>query len=384
MTLEPRSESELQQRQRSGDLRVCSGPVFRALVAAEGLAAAYAATDVVVAANAEFTDQATLQLNLGPVDPPMRMRQVQLDQVAGLAASGSGGITLPIGGGLVQPLRRGGAQVLGTLLAGGEVELLATGEATVLHPRRELRARLSLERIGSGQLLLHRGISENGVVAISSGSGITHSPYGPLLGPYATALYSNGGSRSIGLTMPRLALLGPGSPLLVGGAIGWVVGAGQGHQPQARRLPSGQARSPGAVAAISVDLHRLRPEWVRPCFLEGQGSGLVVAIAAPIPLINSTVASQAALSDAELEAPVLDFSIPRRIRPSFGAVPYSQLLAGEIVVDGRRLRCFPAHSPRLAEAMAEQLVEQLRSGHFPLRLPLQPLPRRSGLIPLDP
>ena len=384
MTLEPRSETELQERQRSGDLRVCSSEVFRSRVATEGLEAAYGATDVVVAANAEFTDQATLQLNLGPADPPLRLRQVQLDRVACLGASGSGGITLPIGGGLVEPLRQGGAQVLGTLLAGGEVELVAVGEATLQHPRQELRLRLSLKRIGSGQLLLHRGISENGVVAISSGAGITHSPYGPVLGPYATALYSSGGSRSIGLSMPRLALLGPGSPVLVGGAIGWVVGAGQGHQPQTRRLPSGHARAPGAVAAISVDLHRLRPEWVRPCFLEGHGSGLMVAIAAPIPLINGTVASQASLSDAQLEAPVLDFSIPRRIKPSFGGVAYSQLLAGEIVVDGRRLRCFPAHSPRLAEAMAGQLADLLRSGHFPLRLPCEPLPLRSGLIPLDP
>lgn len=384
MPLEPRSESELQQRQRAGDLRVCSSTAFRDRVAAEGLAAAYAATDVVVAANAEFTDQASLQLNLGPADPPLRIRRVQLDRVAGLGSSGSGGITLPIGGGLVEPLRHGGAQVLGNLLAGREVELVAVGEATALHPRRELRARLSLERIGSGQLLLHRGISENGVVALSSGAGITHSPYGPLLGPYGTALYSSGGSRSIGLTMPALALLGPGSPVLVGGAIGWVVGAGSGHQPKTRRLPSGHARLPGAVAALSVDLHRLRSEWVRPCFFEGHGSGLMVAIAAPVPLLNGTVARQAGFSDAQLEAPVLDFSIPRRIKPSFAAVAYSELLAGSITVGGRQLRCFPAHSPHLAEAIGAELVEQLRSGRFPLRLPLEPLPPRSALIPLDP
>ena len=384
MTLEPRSESELQRRQRAGDLRVCSGTAFRARVAAEGLAAAYATTDVVVAANAEFTDQATLQLNLGPVDPPMRIRTVQLDRVAGLGGSGSGGITLPIGGGLGEPPRHGGAQVLGTLLAGGEVELVAGGEATALHPRRDLRLQLTLERIGSGQLLLHRGISENGVVAVSSGAGITHSPYGPLLGPYGTVLYSCGGCRSIGLTMPGLALLGPGSPVLVGGAIGMVVGAGAGHHPRTRRLPSGHARAPGAVAAVSVDVHRLRPEWVRPCFFEGHGSGLLVAIAAPIPLINGTVARQAAFGDTELEAPVLDFSIPRRIKPSFAGVAYSALLAGAISVDGRSVRCFPAHSPRLAEAISEELVAQLCSGRFPLRLPLEPLPGRSGLIPLDP
>ncbi len=383
MNLPCRSEAELQQRQRAGDLQVRSGRGFRALVASEGLAAAYAATDVVVAANAEFTDQASLQLSLGPTDPPIRLRDVRLDGVAGLGSSGSGGITLPIGGGLGDPPRHGGAQVLGTLLAGREVELVASGEATVLHPRREWQTRLTLERIGVARLLLHRAIAENGVVAVSSAEGVTHTPFGPLLGPYDSALYGSGGSRSIGLSMPGLALLGPGSPVLVGGAIGWVLGAGSGHQPQTRRLPSGHARGPGAVAAVSVDLTDVRADWIRPCSFDGHGSALLVAIAAPIPLINVAVARRAAVSDAELEAPVLDFSIPRRIRPSFGFVTYSQLLAGEIQVDGRQLRCAPAHSPRLADEINAELIELLCSGRFPLRLPTVPLSSRPGLIPLD-
>lgn len=109
-----------------------------------------------------------------------------------------------------------------------------------------------------------------------------------------------------------------------------------------------------------------------------------MAIAAPIPLINATVARQACLGDGQLEAPVLDFSIPRRLKPSFGYVAYSQLLSGVIPVDGRQLPCFPAHSPRLAAGMADLLIDHLRSGRFPLRLPLEPLAQRSGLIPLDP
>jgi uncharacterized protein (DUF39 family) len=183
--------------------------------------------------------------------------------------------------------------------------------------------------------------------------------------------------------MPGLALLGPGSPVLVAGALGWVSGPGSGHQPQPRRLASGHARSPGAVAALTVELHGLRSEWLRACFFEGHGSALLVAIAAPIPLINLAVARQAAALDQALEAPVLDFSIPRRIRPSFGAVPYSQLLAGQIVVDGHGVACAPAHSPRLAASIAEELVSQLQEGRFPLRLPLVPLPNRPALVPLE-
>ena len=102
-----------------------------------------------------------------------------------------------------------------------------------------------------------------------------------------------------------------------------------------------------------------------------------------MPLINLAVARQAATPNSALEAPVLDFSIPRRIRPSFGSVPYDQLLAGQIQVAGKQLACGPAHSPRLAASIAEELVSQLQEGRFPLRLPLVPLSNRPALVPLE-
>jgi uncharacterized protein (DUF39 family) len=376
-----RGEEELRDRQRRGVLRVRVAADFRRLVAEKGLAEAYGATDVVVAAEATFTDQASLVLNLGPTDPPIRPREPQIDGVAALAGGSGSDLVLPIGGG--DGFRHGGAQALATLLAGGSVELSAAGDPTPLQPRRELHTRLDLERIGNGRLLLHRGIVENGVVAVSSAEGVIHSAWGPLLGPFGNALFSASGADSIGLAMPGLALLGPGSPVLVGGGIGWVVGTGSAHQPHPRRLASGHARSPGAVAALSVDLHALEGRWVRACQFEGHGSALLVAIAAPIPLLDGPTAAQAATPDAELEAPVLDVSIPRRIKPSFGGVSYAALKAGVIAVDGNRIPAAPCHSPRLAQELAEELAERLRADRFPLRLPLLPLASRPALIPLE-
>ncbi|MEI7667288.1 MAG: homocysteine biosynthesis protein [Synechococcaceae cyanobacterium ELA263] len=382
-SLAPRSEAELQQRQRDGQLRVLIAADFQQLVRQQGLSQAYAQTDVVVAANAEFSDQASLHLSLGATDPPIRLRDPQLDGVAGLAGGAGSDLVLPIAGARSDGQRHGGAQVLAALLAGESVELSAAGEVTPLQPRRELNTRIALEQIGMGRLLLHRAIGENGLVAVSSAEGLIRSPYGPLLGPWANALYTCAGADSIGLVMPGLSLLGPGSPVLVGGAIGWVVGSGSSHQPRPRRLASGHARSPGAVAAVSVDLQELDPRWLRAAYFEGHGSALLVAIAAPVPLLNGSIARQAAASDADLEAPVLDISVPRRLKPSFGGVPYSDLKAGRIQVDGRLIPAAPAHSPRLAAAMAAELVQRLIDDRFPLRLPLQPLSQRPGLIPLE-
>jgi uncharacterized protein (DUF39 family) len=220
-------------------------------------------------------------------------------------------------------------------------------------------------------------------VAVSSGEGLLPSPYGPLLGPFGNALWTAGGAGSIGLTMPALAQLGPGSPVLVGGAVGWVVGSGSGHQPQPRRQSSGHARSPGAVAAVCVDLHALEPGWLRPCFFEAQGSALLVPIAAPVALIDGATALQAAIADGQLEAPVLDLSVPRRLKPGFGAVSYAALRSGRIEVEGQGLRTAPSHSPRLAEAIARELVRRLEEDAFPLRLPVLPLSPRPTLLPLE-
>ena len=110
---------------------------------------------------------------------------------------------------------------------------------------------------------------------------------------------------------------------------------------------------------------------------------LLVGIAAPVPLINAAVAQQAAASDDELQAPVLDFAIPRRVRPSHGQVSYAELHRGQLTLEGRRLTCAPGHSPRLAAAIGQELVQQLNEGRFPLRLPLQPLPARPSLLPLE-
>ena len=62
---------------------------------------------------------------------------------------------------------------------------------------------------------------------------------------------------------------------------------------------------------------------------------------------------------------------------------YAELLSGSIAVRGRRIACAPSHSPRLAAAAAESLVAALRSGAFPLRLPLVPLSARPSLLPIE-
>jgi hypothetical protein len=205
--------------------------------------------------------------------------------VGGWGGHGSTDLVLPIGGGLVEPLRRGGAQhARRPCWQGRELGLTASGEATALHPRRELDTTISLDRVGSGRLVLHRGIAGKRPGGRQQRQG-PHPQPSPA--PCSAALrhgrlYSCSGPAASASPMPGLALLGPGSPVLVAGALaGQVAPAAATSQP----APPGQrpCPQPGAVAALAVRLQDLQPQWLRACFFEGHGSALLVAIAAPVP-----------------------------------------------------------------------------------------------------
>ena len=108
-----------------------------------------------------------------------------------------------------------------------------------------------------------------------------------------------------------------------------------------------------------------------------------MAVAAPVLLLGEQEARQASVPDEMLEAPVLDYSIPRRIRPGFGTVSYGELMAGAIQVDGQRIHSSPACSLKLADSLAQELVLQLQSGRFPLPARFQPLSQQGRLHPLE-
>jgi len=200
--LPPRTEAELRLRQAEGQLRVRRAAHFRRLVHEVGLEEAYGQTDVVVAATAEFTSHASLHLSLGPTDPPIRLRDPQLGGVTASPAGAGTDLILPIGGG----------KVLAEWLADRPVELSATGEGTTLFPRRELHTLVRLDDIASGQLLLPRAISENGVVAVSGAEGMLPTPYGPLMGPWAQALYTCQGPTALAWRCPAWRCWGQGRP----------------------------------------------------------------------------------------------------------------------------------------------------------------------------
>ena len=372
---------QLQQRQAAGDLRVRTSGQFRADVALLGLEKAFARTEVVAAGGCSISTQASLTIGLGPCDPPIRIQRAELARVRLQCHGSNNSLTMPLSAG--DRPERSGAAAFHALLKGASLPFVASGERQPQFPRQELVTQLDLAGLGLTRLLLPRAISENGIVAVNSGEMRIWSFHGPLLERLGNAVFTAPGGRSIGLSSPRLHCLGVGSPVFVAGAIGVVVGAGIGHQPHCKRLPSGHALAPGATAAVSADAEHIKPAWLRPCWFGELGAGVMVALAAPVPLLTIRGAAAAGLGDHQLQAPVLDFSIPRRVRPGFGCVSYKDLLSGKITMKGQAISTASATSLRLTDDITGTLAEKLRDGSFPLVAPFQPLPQKETLTPVN-
>jgi len=372
---------QLQHRQAAGDLRVRTSAQFRADVATMGLQKAFAGTDVLAAGGCSVSTQASLAIGLGPCDPPIRIQRAELAGVHLQCHGSNNSLTLPLSGG--DRPERSGAAVLDALLKGASVSFVASGEKQPQFPRQELVTQLDLAGLGMTRLLLPRAISENGIVAVNSGEMRIWSFHGPLLERLGNGVFTAPGGRSIGLSSPGLHCLGVGSPVFVAGAIGVVVGAGIGHQPHCNRLPSGHALAPGAAAAVSADAEHIQPAWLRPCWFGELGAGVMVALAAPVPLLTIRAAAAAGMGDHQLQAPVLDFSIPRRVRPGFGCVSYKDLLSGRITIGGHAVSTASATSLRLTDHITAALAEKLQNGSFPLVAPFQSLSGKATLTPVN-
>ncbi|MEL7315333.1 MAG: homocysteine biosynthesis protein, partial [Cyanobacteria bacterium J06559_3] len=119
---------------RQQTVAVETAEAFKARAADEGIAQAYRAVDVVTTGTFEPMEASGAIINLGQTDPPIKIRDCQLDGVA--AYAGFGAVDLYLGAS--QPAatvtpeeessrERGGGYVIADLVAGKSVQLQASG-----------------------------------------------------------------------------------------------------------------------------------------------------------------------------------------------------------------------------------------------------------------
>jgi uncharacterized protein (DUF39 family) len=350
--------------------------------------------DIVTTGTFEPMESSGAMLNLGHTDPPIKIRQCWIDGVP--AYAGFGAVDLYIGatqaveysnpadGPDTEDSReRGGGHVIADLIAGKPLPLRALGQVTDCYPRASFETTISRDTINQFYLFNPRNLHQNFIVGVNGGDRPLFTYLGPLQPRLSNAVYSNPGAISPLMNDPDLQLIGVGSRIFLGGGIGYVAWEGTQHFPLQKRLPNRTPIGPAATVALIGDAKQMDPRWVRGCYFKSYGASLMLGVGVALPILSEEVVARCAVQDQDLVAPVVDFSIPRRVRPTFGLVSYAQLKSGRITIDGKPVRTAPLASVYLSRQVASELKQWIEDQKFYLTEPVAALPQDRAFLPQD-
>jgi L-aspartate semialdehyde sulfurtransferase len=389
-----RTIAEINEKIQSGKAVVMTVEAVKARVQEVGIPQVAQEVDVVTTGTFEPMEASGAMINLGQTDPPIKIRQCWIDGVP--AYAGFGAVDLYLGASQMPDYNpfadtqenedfweRGGGHVIEDLIAGKSVRLRAVGQVTDCYPRSSFETTITRDRINQFYLFNPRNLYQNFIVGINGGDRPLHTYLGLLQPHLGNAVYANPGSLSPLLNDPNLNIVGIGTRILLGGGIGYISWEGTQHFPLQKRLPNDTPIGPAATLALIGDAKGMDPKWVRGCYFKGYGASLMLGVAVPLPVINEEVILHCSVQDKDLVAPVVDFSIPRRVRPTFGLYSYAELKSGKIPIDGRMVRVAPLASLYLARQKAQLLKEMIEAGEFLLTEPVAQLPSDRAFIPQD-
>jgi len=388
---------EINEKIRKGDVVVVTAEEMVDVVAEKGAKGAAAAIDVVTTGTFGPMCSSGMMMNLGHSKPRMKLGggTVTLNRVpayAGLAAAdlylGATALSAEDPRNAVFPgeFRYGGGHVIEDLVAGRRVLLEATAYGTDCYPRRELETWLSLEELNEAYLFNPRNAYQNYNVAVNSSEKTIYTYMGSLKPQLGSANYCSAGQLSPLMNDPQYRTVGIGTKIFLGGGVGYVVWSGTQHSPGVARNDKGIPKGGAGTLAVLGDLKGMSARWLRGASFRGYGVTLVVGLGIPIPVLNEEIAAETGLSDADLEAPIVDYSsaYPERRPDVIGHVTYAELKTGTIDIEGKPVPATPLSSYPRAQEIAATLKEWVAGGTFELTPAVAALPGPDSGLTMKP
>jgi L-aspartate semialdehyde sulfurtransferase len=391
-----RTIAEINEKISRGQAVVWTVAEVKAKIVRLGREKIFEQVDVITTGTFEPMESTGAIINLGHTDPPIKIRQCWLDGIAAYAAFGAVDLYLgatatadynlqesdpnlreSIGG------EKGGGHVIEDLIAGKAVQLKAIGQKTDCYPRAIWENAITKDNINQFYLFNPRNLYQNFIVGVNGGDRTLYTYLGALQPRLGNAVYSNPGAISPLLNDPDLTSVGIGSKIFLGGGIGYIAWEGTQHFPLQKRLPNRTPIGPAATVALIGDAKQMSADWVRGCYFKNYGPSIMLGVGVALPVITEQVVQNCSVVDQDIVAPVIDFSIPRRVRPTFGLVSYEQLQKGHMTIDGRSVRVAPLASKYRSLKVAQELKQWIEAGKFTLTEPIAPLPSDRAFTPQD-
>ena len=369
---------EINERIRSGKAVVMTAEEVVDLVREKGAERAAEKVDVVTTGTFGAMCSSGAFINFGHADPPIRMTDIRLNGVeayGGLAAVdtyiGATSLIDPPGTGY------GGAHVIEDLIAGKKVHLQAWGPGTDCYVRKSIDTYITLDDVNEAYIYNPRNMYQNYGVATNTSDRTLYTYMGKLMPRMKNATYSSAGELSPLLNDPHLDTIGMGTRIFLAGGEGYV--AWQGTQfsttaPEVNGVPTQGSRT----LAVMGDMKQMDAKYVRGLDITGYGISLAIGIGVPIPVLNKDVMQRCAISNEEIFAEMVDYSIPSK-RPCMQRYSYAQLRTGQIEYQGKTVRTSAMSSLHGARDVANTLKDWIEHGEFLLNEPCLPMPREGKL-----
>jgi L-aspartate semialdehyde sulfurtransferase len=277
----------------------------------------------------------------------------------------------------------GGGHVIEELVAGHDIRLSATAYGTDCYPRKKLETWINLKGLNEAVLFNMRNAYQNYNVAVNLSDKTIYTYMGVLKPHLGNAGYSSAGQLSPLLNDPYYQTIGIGTRIFLGGGIGFVAWPGTQYNPNVKRSENGTPRGGAGTLCVIGDLKQMNSRYLVGNSMLGYGCTMSVGIGVPIPILTEEILKYTTVTDAEIFAPVVDYSsaYPNREPEILGEVSYAELRSGKIKVKGKEVPTASLSSYPRAVEIAKTLKEWIQNGKFFLSEPVEPLPGvESGII----
>ncbi|MDD3839984.1 MAG: homocysteine biosynthesis protein [Clostridia bacterium] len=379
-----KSFEEINEKIKQGKAVVVTADEIIDLVEEKGVKKVAQEVDVVTTATFSPMCSTGAFLNFGHTEVPIRMSKVWLNDVpayAGLAA-----VDAFIGATELSESRGfdyGGAHVIQDLIDGKKVKLHATSYGTDCYPKKEVTTYITKEDINQAYLFNPRNAYQNYNAATNSSDKIIYTYMGTLLPDYGNITYCTSGQLSPLLNDPLLRTIGIGTRIFLAGTQGYISWEGTQHVLSVEKINQSTTQYSGATLAVIGNLKEMSTQFIRAATFEKYGITMFVGIGIPIPVIDEKMVEFLAVKDSDIYTQVIDYSYPKRSKPTIKKVNYQELRSGAIDLNNKKVPTAPLSSLKKAREIALLLKESIIKGEFLLQKPVQPLPDNNEFKPLN-
>ncbi len=390
----PRTIQEINEKIKQGKAVVVTAEEMTEIVRQKGIKKAYQEVDVVTTGTFGPMCSSGMYINLGHTVPRIKLGG-GICTINGVPAYvGFAAVDLYLGAtalpeddprNKIHPgqFRYGGGHVIEDFVSGKDVVIEAVTYGTDCYPRRQLKSLLNIKDVNEAVLFNIRNAYQNYNVAVNLSDKLIYTYMGILKPRLGNANYCSAGSLSPLLNDPFYRTIGIGTRIFLGGGVGYIVWQGTQHNPNVPRTERGVPTRPAATLCVIGDLKGMNPRYLRGVSMVGYGTSLAVGIGIPIPILDEEMALFTSVSDEDIFAPIVDYSVtyPNRAPDVLGEVSYKNLREGRIIIGEKEVPTGSLSSLMLAREIAKLLKEKINRGEFFLTEAVERLPgKESGII----